>query len=58
MIEPICQRLGHKVTMVANYDNCRIDADVADTYAAAVSYPRNGSWTFPASAGGGVGRVA
>jgi propionate CoA-transferase len=38
VIEPLCQQLGRRVTLVANYDNCRVDPEVADTYAAAVSY--------------------
>ncbi|MCW5660312.1 MAG: acyl CoA:acetate/3-ketoacid CoA transferase [Burkholderiaceae bacterium] len=38
VIEPLCQRLGKRVTLVANYDNCQVDPEVADTYAAAISY--------------------
>jgi propionate CoA-transferase len=38
VIEPLCQRLGRRVTLVANYDNCQVDPEVADTYAAAISY--------------------
>ena len=38
VIEPLCQRLGRKVAMVANYDHCTIDPEVADTYAAAISF--------------------
>ena len=30
--------IGHKVALVANYDNCRIDPHVADTHAAMVRY--------------------
>ena len=32
------RQLGHRVALVANYDNCRIDDSVADTYAAMVRY--------------------
>ncbi|MEO8298976.1 MAG: acyl CoA:acetate/3-ketoacid CoA transferase [Burkholderiales bacterium] len=38
VIEPLCRSLGHPVDLVANYDNCRIDPEVADTFAAAISY--------------------
>jgi propionate CoA-transferase len=38
VIEPLCQRLGKRVTLVANYDDCHVDTEVADTYAAAISY--------------------
>ncbi len=37
-VEERCEQLGHRVALVANYDNCRIDDSVADTYAAMVRY--------------------
>jgi propionate CoA-transferase len=38
VIEPMCQALGHRVGMVANYRNCTISPAVADTYVAAITY--------------------
>ena len=38
VIEDKVQEIGRKVALVANYDNFRIDAAVADTYAAMVRY--------------------
>ena len=37
-VEAACEKVGHKVALVANYDNCRIDPHVADTHAAMVRY--------------------
>jgi propionate CoA-transferase len=37
-VEVACEKVGHKVALVANYDNCRIDPHVADTHAAMVRY--------------------
>ena len=37
-VEVACEKIGHKVALVANYDNCRIDRHVADTHAAMVRY--------------------
>jgi propionate CoA-transferase len=37
-IEARCHAIGHKVALVVNYDDFRIDATVADTYAAMVRY--------------------
>jgi propionate CoA-transferase len=37
-VEEQCQVVGRKVALVVNYDNFRIDAAVADTYAAMVRY--------------------
>jgi propionate CoA-transferase len=37
-VEERCESLGHRVALVANYDNCSIDDAVADTYAAMVRY--------------------
>jgi propionate CoA-transferase len=38
VIEDKVQEIGRKVALVANYDNFRLDAAVADTYAAMVRY--------------------
>jgi propionate CoA-transferase len=38
VIEERVQLIGRKVALVANYDQCKIDAAVADTYAAMVRY--------------------
>jgi propionate CoA-transferase len=38
VVEEKVQSLGKRVALVANYDNFRIDAAVADTYAAMVRY--------------------
>ena len=37
-VEVACERIGHKVALVANSDNGRIDPHVADTHAAMVRY--------------------
>lgn len=37
-VEDRCESLGHRVALVANYDNCSIDDAVAETYAAMVHY--------------------
>ena len=37
-VEERCEPLGHKVDVVVNYDNCRIEARVADTHAAMIRY--------------------
>jgi propionate CoA-transferase len=38
VVEETVQEIGRKVALVVNYDNFRIDAAVADTYAAMVRY--------------------
>ena len=37
-VEERCEPLGHKVDVVVNYDDCRIEPRVADTHAAMIRY--------------------
>ena len=45
VVEELCQQVGRKVALVVNYDNFRIDAAVADTYAAMIRYMETNYYT-------------
>lgn len=45
VVEEKIQEIGQRVALVANYDNFRIDAAVADTYAAMVRYLETNYYT-------------
>ena len=45
VVEELCQQVGRRVALVVNYDNFRIDAAVADTYAAMIRYMETNYYT-------------
>jgi propionate CoA-transferase len=40
-VERTCRAIGHKIHLVANYDNCQIDPRVADAYFSMITYMQN-----------------